>query len=464
MGASAKSRLPPTEAPAGAIDAPLVQALRRALAALPPVEGRRVRLCVGLSGGLDSVVLLHALCSVRDSDAHAFALAALHVHHGLSADADAWAQFCAALCQAWQVPFELRRVEVPRKSGEGLEGAARRLRYAEFAASGADWIALAQHRGDQAETVLLNLLRGAGVAGAAAMPEQRPGVAGGPGRWRPLLGEPRAVLLAHARAHGLSWIEDESNADTRLRRNCLRHEVFPRLAERFPGGEAALARAAQQFGEAEELLGELARIDAAALRLASGRIDVTGFGRLSPARARNLLRFLWREAGFRAPDHRWLEEALAQLMVCRPDAETCLSTRDGELRIYRGELYCLPPRPLPPQSLAWAGELELPWAGGRVRFLPQMPGGIAPECLAAASPRLCPRRGGERLQLSEQRPRRSVRNLLQENGVPPWERTRLPYLWLGDRLAWVGGLGVDASLSSASGYLPVWDEGAAGAV
>ena len=459
MGDSPKNPSRPTDALPGVDGTPVVQAVRRSLAALPRAEGRPLRLCVGLSGGLDSVVLLHVLRGLRDAGDVPFVLAALHVHHGLSPNADAWARFCAELCQSWQVPLDVRPVQVPRTSGEGLEAAARRQRYAAFATCGADWMALAQHRGDQAETMLLNVLRGAGVAGAAAMPELRPGADGGPGRWRPLLGEPHVRLLAHARTHALSWIEDESNADTRLRRNFLRHEVLPSLTEHFPGGEAALARAARQFGEAEVLLGELARIDAASARTASGRVCVAGLHALSPARVRNLLRFIWREAGFRAPDQRWLEEALAQLMACRPDAETCLSTRDGELRVYRGELYCLPPQPPPPDVLPWAGESVLSWAGGQVRFMAQATGGIAPEALASAPVRLCPRQGGERLQAVLGRPRRSVRNLLQEAGMPPWVRARLPCLWIGERLAWVGGIGVDASLRSEFGLLPVWDDG-----
>ena len=154
-----------------------------------------------------------------------------------------------------------------------------------------------------------------------------------------------------------------------------------------------------------------------------------------------------------------LEEALAQLMACRPDAETCLSTRDGELRVYRGELYCLPQQPPPPDVLPWAGESVLSWAGGQVRFMAQARGGIAPEVLTSAPVRLCPRQGGERLQAVLGRPRRSVRNLLQEAGMPPWVRARLPYLWIGERLAWVGGIGVDASLRSEFGLLPVWDDG-----
>ncbi len=420
------------------------------------------RLCVGLSGGRDSVVLLHALSRLLTSAAFPIALSAVHVDHGISPQADAWAAFCADCCRRWDVPLRTVRVAVPRDSGEGLEAAARRLRHAVFAGCDADWLALAHHRDDQAETVLLNLLRGAGIAGAAGMLAERP-QARGPSLVRPLLDVPRAAIEAYAAEQGLSWIEDESNDDLHFRRNFLRREVMPRLVEKFSGAQKALARAAGHFAEGALLLDDLAAIDRARLATPTGRIGLSGFNALAPARARNLLRFEWVAAGFRAPDTRWIDEALHQLTTAGGLSETCLATPDGELHVYRGELYCVGHFPdVPVAPLSWAGEAELPWAGGRVRFVPATGVGVrrgrfddGPVCLR-------PRQGGERLQPDARRPRRSLRNLLQEAAVPPWERARLPLLWCGERLAWMGGLGVDSAFACApdeSGIVPVWEPG-----
>lgn len=430
-------------------------------ARLPLLSSPRqpARLCVGLSGGRDSVVLLHALSGLVAFGDLPVALSAVHVHHGLSANADAWAAFCASFCQQCAVPLLIVRVDVPRASGEGPEAAARRMRHGVFAGCAADWLALAHHRDDQAETVLLNLLRGAGIAGAAGMLAERPQPRG-PSLVRPLLEVPRAVLEAYAAEHALRWIDDESNDDLHLRRNYLRREVLPRLEEKFAGAAQSLARAAGHFAEASVLLDELAAIDRAALASPSGRISLPRFNALSAARAGNLLRFAWTSAGFRAPDTRWIAEALRQLAATTALSETCLATADGELRVYRGELHLIGHRPSVPNCpVPWSGEAELPWAGGRVRFVPVIGAGLRRTLLDAGAVTLRVRQGGERLQAHAGRPRRSLRKLLQESGIPPWQRERLPLLWCGGRLAWVGGLGIDAALASGpgeAGILPVW--------
>ena len=423
------------------------------------------RLRVALSGGRDSVVLLHALHRLQAAGGESFALSAIHVHHGISVNADAWAEFCGDLCDGLGISLEIVRVSVPRDSGEGLEAAARRLRHQAFASCAADCLALAQHRDDQAETVLLNLLRGAGVAGAAAMPAVR-AARRGPCLLRPLLDVPRAVIEGYAVEQGVRWIEDESNEDRHYRRNFLRHEILPALESKFPGARQALARAAGHFAEAGQLLDELAAADELLVRLPSGRLCLDAFNRLAPARARNLLRYAWRAAGFRAPDTRWIEEALRQLAVSDAQSATCVASPEGELHVYRGEVYLLPQRPaVPDVPLPWHGEPLLWWAGDRLRFEDAAVGGIRRELMVAEAIEIRPRQGGERFKPHARRPRRSLRNLLQEVAMPPWERERLPLLWIGGRLAWVGGLGVDADFACApgdSGILPVWVPSAGG--
>ncbi|HEY6822099.1 MAG TPA: tRNA lysidine(34) synthetase TilS, partial [Burkholderiales bacterium] len=228
-------KLPSAKRPAASLDS-----------ALGALELRRKSIVVGLSGGLDSVVLLHLLKA--RAARQGFALRALHVHHGLSPNAEAWARHCRALCQAWGIPIQVSRVRVSR-NGKGREAAAREARYAAFRNAKGDVLMLAHHLGDQAETILHNLLRGSGVRGAAGMP---PAASFGKKILaRPLLDVPRAAILAYARAQGLEWVEDESNTDESLTRNFLRRSVGPLLASRFPRWQEALARAARHFARRE---------------------------------------------------------------------------------------------------------------------------------------------------------------------------------------------------------------------
>ncbi|MGE5469932.1 MAG: tRNA lysidine(34) synthetase TilS [Bacteroidota bacterium] len=291
------------------------------------------RLCVGLSGGCDSVVLLHLLSRLGLGER----LTAIHVHHGLSPNADAWADFCAEYCAGLGIPLRLVRVEVDQASGLGLEAAARAARYAAFAAETADIVVLAHHQGDQAETLIFNLLRGAGVAGAAGMPDERP--FGRQRLWRPLLGCSRAEIESYARRHQLRWIDDESNADTRHARNFLRHEVLPALSRRFPAAERSLAQAAGHFAEADELLAELAAADwRQACAEGAEAPAVRRLRGLSPARLKNLLRYRLRQLGWRSPVAARLDEFARQIMTAAPDRHPELQLPDGCIRVAGGRL------------------------------------------------------------------------------------------------------------------------------
>jgi len=438
---------PPVQRPQAEVLATLTTFLSSRLAA-----GQR--LCVGLSGGRDSVVLLHALAGLR-ADAFAggrWRLSAMHVEHGLSEHAAGWAAFCHELCARLAVPLCVVRVAVGRNDRAGLEAAARRARYAAFADCPADWLALAHHRDDQAETVLFRLLRGAGVAGAAGMRSARL-LPGGPQLIRPLLDLPGRALANYAAAHSLTWVEDESNADCRFRRNFLRREVLPRLTAVFPGAAPALARAATHFAEAQELLDEVARADRQRVAGIGGRIDLARLCSLSPARARNLLRCELAAAGWRSPDARWLAEAQRQLVGSAAGAQPCLKTEDGELRVHRGLLYVLTGvAPAPPAAVRWEGQGQIAWGERLISFRPVVGGGLSRRRLSGLPVWLRLRQGGEHLQLDARRPRRSLSKLLQEAGVPSWERRRLPLLWAGDELVWVGGgIGCAAAFVCAAG-------------
>ena len=292
-------------------------------------------LCVGLSGGCDSVVLLHLCASLGRTGR----LSALHVHHGLSPQADAWAAFCADYCTHLGIPLQVRRVAVDRASGFGIEAAARAARYAAFADSAPITLLLAQHRGDQAETLLGNLLRGSGLTGAAAMPGERR--RGGLRLLRPLLTTTRGELEAYALARGLAWVDDESNGDTALTRNYLRHAVLPELQRRFPGAEAALARASGHFAEAADLLDELAGLDWQAVAEGDAAC-LGGLRALSPARLKNLLRWRLRQLGWQVPVAARLDEFVRQIYVAGPDRHPELVLPGGRLRVGGGRLRWLP--------------------------------------------------------------------------------------------------------------------------
>lgn len=407
---------------------------------------------VALSGGIDSVVLLHLLrCSLKLPPSR---LGAIHINHQINPAAAAWAAHCRRYCRELGVPLRVHKVEVAR--GNSTEAAARSARYQVFAKSAASVIALAHNRDDQSETVLLQLLRGAGPRGLAAMPEFR---AGEPALWRPLLGVPRADIAAHARRHRLRWVEDDSNVDTAYTRNFLRHEVLPLIEQRLPGAAAVLARGARLQAEAAVLLDDLARIDLDAGSGATLRVAMLA-GMPAP-RARNVLRYHLRQRGLVMPDASRLDELLRQVLESREDARLQIDLGPLSARRFRGELHLV--RKLPPLpagfARAWNGRglLQLPELGGSLEMLRAGQGGLAARWLRTLTVRA--RVGGERLQLHAGGPRRTLRNLLHEAALPPWQRDRLPLLFVGERLAAVPGVGVDVqfqSQRSTAGWLPRW--------
>lgn len=289
-------------------------------------------LAVGLSGGCDSVVLLHLL--VRSG--WKGELQAIHVHHGLSPNADDWAAFCGDYCRSLGVPLVVRRVSVDGASGLGIEAAARNARYAAFSEVARGCLLLAHHRGDQAETVLFNLLRGSGVNGAAGIPVARK--SGGVDLLRPLLDVSRDEIEAYACAAGLSWVTDESNADTALTRNYLRHDALVGLGRRFPAAESSLARAAANFAEAAELLDELAELDWRQVRDGDAA-TMAGLRQLSVPRLKNLLRHRLRSLGWQLPVASRLDEFARQLLAAAPDRHPELVLGAGVMRVANRRLH-----------------------------------------------------------------------------------------------------------------------------
>jgi tRNA(Ile)-lysidine synthase len=479
---------PTADSPA---DRLVLEAVGVALSALPA----SVRIAVAFSGGVDSSVLLDAAVRV----AGASRCVALHVHHGLSAHADEWLAHCEAFARERGVEFAAQRVEVPRDAGVSIEAAARDARYraldAMCATRAVHTLWLAQHADDQAETVLLQLLRGAGLAGLAAMaPEYLPAGASAV-RVRPLLHLLRAQLEQYANASDLRWIDDESNADTRYARNALRHEVTPALAVHFPGFRDALARTAAHAASAQRLLDDLARIDLdAAVRDEGRALSHDALLTLNDDRALNLLRYWMRTLGLVAASTARLTDALRQLREVGEagDGHSLRIDHAGQaLRSYRGLVYWeagdssepadeTAPAERAVSELAWQGEAiwRLPqWRGtfvfvaieenlggdagavsdgdgdgdgdahGNTYAAPGDPDTLPVGVLRRALLGARSRSGGERMRTSAApgSPSRTLKNLFQERGIPAWKRD-VPLLYVGDDLLFVPLLGLNRAV------------------
>lgn len=420
------------------------------------------RIVVGYSGGLDSTVLLHLLHAACAQGLLHAPLAALHVNHALQATADAWEEHCRKQCEALGVAFSAVRAPVTVLPGASVEEAARERRYAAFARElqAGEVLALAQHGDDQVETVLLRLLRGSGAAGLSAMPPRR---ACGAGLLvRPLLSSTRESLLGYAQAHGLQWIEDGSNADPRFDRNFLRTTVLPLLYRRWPGLAGVLGRSAELSAEAAGLLDELAEIDLHGMATArTGQFPLEGLNGLGAARKRNLLRYwlqrICSEKAWAAPPHRVLMRILPELVDASADAEPVLAWGEGtqavELRRHRGMLHAFAPLPRRPAPLQWQTQqpLELPPPLGSLELQGCEGRGLARERITQLQVRF--RSGGELVKPAG-RPTRPLKKILQDAGVPPWLRERIPLLYAGDELVAVADLLICEGWTSVSSENP----------
>jgi tRNA(Ile)-lysidine synthase len=427
---------------------PLTTIRAAALRALALHVPRGAPVAVALSGGRDSIVLLDALARAAPEREHR--LSAIHVHHGLSANADAWVGFCTGFCAERGVPLAVRAVEVPRLPQSSLEGEARRLRYAALTAaaseSGVRCVALAHHRDDQAETLLLQLLRGAGPHGLAGMAAAR-SEPGGITWLRPLLALSRADIDAYAQRAGLRWVEDESNAHNRFPRNALRHTVMPPLAKVFPAHAATLARAASHQAEAAHLADDLAALDAQAA-FDGATLDGAALRRLPEHRARNLLRWFLRQHGMPAPSTARLANMLAQLRDARGDAHVRLAHAEAEVGVYRGRVTVHARSPAA-FDVAWSGEPCLALPHGLLVFGHAPGEGLDATRLGGAPVRIRGRVGGERFQIAADRPRRALKSILLDAGIPAWQRSALPLVFCGGALAAVVGVGIDPAFRAS---------------
>jgi len=425
-------------------------------------QGASGDVCVAFSGGLDSTVLLAALAELK-SRGWPTAIRALHIDHQLQPDSGLWAARCGETARQLGLPFGSQRVVVPVANGQGVEAAARAVRYAALYGSLAvgETVLTAHHADDQLETVLLALMRGAGVRGLSGMPRRAPAGVG----WhqRPLLDHPRADLECWARQRGLSWIEDPTNCEPRYRRSYLRHAVLPALRGTWPGAAMVASRSAAHLGEAAELLDDLARQDFehAALETCLQRDKLSA---MTPARRRNLLRFWLRSLNLPVPSTAKLGVLEHDMLVARPDRQLCVAWEGAEVKLHCGLLYAAPPlAPLPvarEQGWDWREPLVLPDGLGELHAVPAMGAGLA----AARLPvRLTWRfrgevAGGSGGDSPDAAPHR-LKKLLQEAHVLPWWRGRLPLLSAGNHLLAVGDLWIArefAATGSAPGVRVEW--------
>lgn len=417
--------------------------------------GSAQRVAVAYSGGRDSTALLHVTLKVAESlDVE---VVALHVHHGMSPNADAWLSHCRDRCRRWAragrpVTFAAERIVERPAPGESVEAWARQVRYAALRklalSHGAQLVLLGQHRRDQAETFLLQALRGAGPAGWAGMPRfaTREGVT-----WaRPWLDVPRTTIDAYVRSHRLKHVEDESNGDVRHARNRLRAHVWPALLGAFPDAEVALAKAASRAQEAASALAELAALDLALVAPAS-ELDIARWSALSAARRANALRaWLHREAG-RAPGA--LVDRLVHELLELRSARWLFE--DRELQSHRGQLRKVASMTLPAAtrgvmqlSIGAPGVYRVPAWHGALRARPVMDGGLPLARLDALE--LRSRSGGERFQAGTARPARSLKKQYQAAGLAAWQRDG-PLVYSRGALVFVPRLGVDARARASPG-------------
>lgn len=396
---------------------------------------------IALSGGLDSQVLLH-VCARLQALHGGLSFAAIHIDHGLHADSPQWAQQCQQLCTQLQIPLSCETVQVSPQGS--LEAQAREARYHTFQRylNAGEMLLTAHHQNDQAETFLLHLLRGSGVQGLAAMPLVRR--LGEAHLGRPLLPYSRQDLQAYAQQHALQAIDDPSNEDTRFDRNFLRHKVLPLLQQRWPAVHSTIARAASWQSESLQVLASL--LDEKLLHLAGSRqgtLSVQALLAEAPAMQKALLRHWLQQTGFRLPSAKKLQHVLHDVLTARPDALPCVQWQGCDIRRYRDDLYALaPPITAPPQAMEWQDTqqaLDIKGCANR----------LEPSCLHAWLPQLpaqaCRvwvrfRQGGEQVHLAQRGGHHSLKKLLQEAGIPPWERERLPLVYVGEQLVFIPGV------------------------
>ncbi|MBM37995.1 MAG: tRNA lysidine(34) synthetase TilS [Woeseia sp.] len=431
--------------------------LSKHLKALESETRQPSRYVVALSGGLDSVVLLHALKSHLIQYKSKIPLIAIHINHCLQPESQSWVEECEAITKKLDIAFKSINVDVDLDSGKGLEASARSARYSALLREiqHKDWLITAHHQEDQAETLLINLFRGSGLPGISGISKIRKFGLG----WivRPILNIPKDSLVRYAKENFLDWIEDPSNINLDFDRNFLRHEVVTRIKTRWPKVSDCLHRSAEHAGEASQLLFELAEIDLKKICSDSSKIPINKLLTLSPARQRNLIRFALQKQKLNMPSTKQLRLIFSDIIFAREDAQPFIRWNGVIIRRYRNNLYLMPDKeiselyPLPISG----NELSLGPGMGRLNFEIIENTGLSKE-LFDKGLTIRRRTGGEKIILYNQSHKRELKKLLQEKGIVPWMRNQLPLVYSGENLVAVGDLWISRDAVSEPGIKVRW--------
>jgi len=406
---------------------------------------------LALSGGLDSSVLLHLLKQTQGK--FNFNLKAIHIHHGLNPLADNWLNFCNKKCKSLDINFYSEKVKINLDSPLGIEGEARKLRYEAIKKRQKGIVVLGHHQNDQAETLLLQLLRGSGLKGLAAMPEfdsKR-------NFWRPLLNIKRDDLAVYAKKNNIQYIEDASNQDMQFDRNFLRQKVLPLIESRYPASIETISRSARNIAEGHNLNNLIAIDDSKRIMPADGTyLSMYGLKKLPKLRAINLIRWWLSENNILMPNKKNIEELYRQIQHIKKDASLKLKiSNDESVRVYGDKLFivklmintnvC---------NLEWSGQEELNLPNKtRLQFIKTKGEGLSLSKLGLKTLKIQSRIGGEKFKPFSDQPTRSLKYLFQNANIPPWERNQIPLIFAKKQLVAVPNLGIHYEFQAKEGEM-----------
>ena len=420
-------------------------------------DNSNLEILMGFSGGLDSSVLIHLLSQMRAK--LNFKLKAIHVHHGLSSSADDWLNFCKEKCKLLDIEFYSEKVKINEKTSLGIEGEARKLRYKAIKETQKDIVALGHHQNDQAETLMLQLLRGAGLKGLAAMPEfdsKRK-------FWRPLLNIKKDTLEKYAKDKKIEYIEDESNQDINFDRNFIRKKVLPLIESRYPSSIETMSRSAINISEGHHLNELVALDDSKSVMSDDGKyLFITDLKSLPKIRAINLIRWWLSFNNLLMPSRRNIDELYKQILLIKRDTSLNLKiSDDASIRAYNNKLFIVSLDINPSKfDLKWSGQEELYLPNKtKLQFIKIKEGGLSLSKLGVKTLRVRSRAGGEKLKPFSDQPSRSLKYLFQTADIPIWERGQIPLIFAKNQLVAVPNLAIQhkyKSIKGEEGYQINW--------